>query len=164
MAENTASSIRLSGLLSPASIGLSLASSRRDDVLRELVAKVPEISGNLEAQERLFRALLEREGLHSTGIGEGVAIPHARNALPGLLKQPVIVFGRHAQGIEFGALDGAPVKLFFLLVAVNVSQHLYILARISRLLRQPSLRHGLLTAESASQVLDLVREAEGLLP
>jgi mannitol/fructose-specific phosphotransferase system IIA component (Ntr-type) len=104
--------------------------------------------------------LHEREELHSTGIGDGVALPHARNALIGLVDHPIIVFGRHPQGIPYGAIDGMPARLFFLLVAPTVTQHLAVLARISRLLRDPRVRQELLTADSAKKVLALIREAE----
>jgi mannitol/fructose-specific phosphotransferase system IIA component (Ntr-type) len=72
----------------------------------------------------------------------------------------VIVFGRQMQGIPYGSIDGAPAKLFFLLIAPNVTQHLAILARISRLLRDPKLRQNLLTADKAEKVVGLIREAE----
>ena len=109
--------IVLNELLSPANINLNLKSTTRDAVLEELVTQIPSLVNQPEAREKLLRALREREQLHSTGIGDGVALPHARNALVGLVDRPVIVFGRQSHGIPFGALDGAPSKLFFLLVA-----------------------------------------------
>ena len=150
----------LSGLLSPATINLNLAGADRDAVLDELVRQVPEIADEPEARITLLRALREREQLYSTGIGDGVALPHARNALVGLVDYPVIVFGRHGQGISYGAIDGAPARLFFLLIAPTVTQHLAMLARLSRLLRDPGLRRDLLAAESAKKVVALIREAE----
>ena len=106
------------------------------------------------------RELREREQLHSTGIGDGVALPHARNALVGLVDRPVVVFGRREQGIPYGAVDGAPAKLFFLLVAPTVTQHLAVLARVSRLLRDARLRQHLLTVDKADRAIALIREAE----
>lgn len=157
---NTASSVVISELLSPASMKLNLRSSTREEVLRELVEQIPELAGQPEARETLLRALHEREQLHSTGIGDGVALPHARNALVGLVDKPIIVFGRHAEGIPYGAIDRQPARLFFLLVAPTVTQHLAILARISRLLRDPRLRQHLLAADRPQRVLELLREAE----
>jgi mannitol/fructose-specific phosphotransferase system IIA component (Ntr-type) len=132
-------------------------------VLNELVGRIPEIATRPEARQTLLRALQEREQLHSTGIGDGVTLPHARNALVGLVDQPLIVFGRSAQGISYGAIDGAPVKLFFLLVAPTVTQHLAVLARISRLLRDRQLRQELLVVETAKKALAVIREAEAKL-
>jgi nitrogen PTS system EIIA component len=152
--------IVLSGLISPATIILNLQGADRDAVLAELVAQVPAIAGQPEAQQNLLRALREREQLHSTGIGDSVAVPHARNALVGLVTQPVVVFGRHAGGIPYDAIDGAPARLFFLVVAPTVTQHLAALARISRLLRDPKLRQGLLAADGTKKVMALIQEAE----
>jgi mannitol/fructose-specific phosphotransferase system IIA component (Ntr-type) len=152
--------IVLSELLSPITINLNLQSLDRETVLEELVAQIPAIANQPEARQKLIRALHEREQLYSTGIGDGVALPHARNALVGLVDRPVIVFGRHVQGIPFGAVDGAPSKLFFLLVAPTVTQHLGILARISRLLRDARLRQDLLLTDSVKKAHALIREAE----
>ena len=153
-------SIVLSQILSPGSINLNLKSADREGVLEELVNQVAPIAKQPEARQTLLRALHEREQLHSTGIGDGVALPHARNALVGLVDKPVIVFGRSAQGVAFGAIDGAPSKLFFLLVAPTVTEHLSMLARVSRLLRDPRLRQELLVVDTPKKVLMLIKDAE----
>src|SRR5881392_4272175 len=157
---NNQGSIVLSKSLSPASVNLNLKGTDRDGVLEELVNQVSEIAKQPEARQTLLRALQEREHLHSTGIGDGVALPHARNALVGLVEKPVVVFGRHDQGIDYGAIDAQPARLFFLLVTTTVAQHLGILARISRLVRDPKLRQNLTTADKAEKVLALIQEAE----
>jgi PTS system nitrogen regulatory IIA component len=154
------SSIRLSELLSPATMKLSLTSRDRDGVLEELTKLIPGIEEQPVVRETLLRALHEREQLHSTGIGDGIALPHARNALVGLVDKPIIVFGRHDKGVPYGAVDGKPAQLFFLLVAPTVTQHLAILARISRVLNNPRLRQALLIADRAERALMLIREAE----
>jgi mannitol/fructose-specific phosphotransferase system IIA component (Ntr-type) len=155
-----ASQFRISELLSPAHVNLRLSGRKRGEVLAELVAAIPELQGRTEDQRTLLDALEEREKLHSTGVGDGVALPHARNALVGLVAQPVIVFGRHDQGIAYGAIDGQPAKLFFLIVAPTVTQHLAALARISRLVRDFQLRQALLRADRPEKVLSSIREAE----
>lgn len=147
-------------LLTVSCIKLALSSSTRDDVLMELVAQIPQLTTRPEARQRLLQALLERERLHSTGIGDGIALPHAREALVGVVDEPVIVFGRHAQGIPFRAVDGTPARLFFLLVAPSVTLHLAILARISRLLRDTALRKDLLTLNQPDLILARLRETE----
>src|SRR5512136_1017257 len=106
-------SVVISELLSPARINLDLKSPDRDSVLQELVAQMPELANQAEARQTLLRALREREQLHSTGIGDGIALPHARNALVGLVDEPIIVFGRHSYGIPYGAIDRVPARLFF---------------------------------------------------
>jgi mannitol/fructose-specific phosphotransferase system IIA component (Ntr-type) len=150
----------VSDLLAPAAVLLHLASPDRDALLAELAAAIPELRAAPEKRDSLLLALRQREELHSTGIGDGVALPHARTALTGLVQQPVIVFGRHAKGINFGAIDGRPVQLFFLLVTTSVTQHLQILARISRLLRGAALRQKLLAVDRPEQVITLIREVE----
>jgi mannitol/fructose-specific phosphotransferase system IIA component (Ntr-type) len=156
----TSSSVVLSQLLSPATINLNLKSADRDAVLDELVNQIPQLARQPAERQTLVRALREREQLHSTGIGDGIALPHARNALVGLVDEPIIVFGRQPQGINYDAIDGIPARLFFLLVAPTVTQHLAILARLSRLLRDPKLRQGLLTAARPEQVAELIQTAE----
>lgn len=155
-----AHSVVLCQSLSPAAINLNLKSTNQEAVLGELVNQVPQLAEQPEARQTLLRALQEREQLHSTGIGDGIALPHARNALVGLVDRPLIVVGRHAAGIPYGAIDGVPARLFFLLIAPTVTQHLAILARLSRLLRDPKLRQHLLAANRPEEVIALIREAE----
>lgn len=150
-------------MLSHATIVLALQGSSRDEILRELAAHVPDLESRPDLLEELVRALREREELHSTGIGDGVALPHARQPLPHLLNKPALVFGRHPTGVSFRAVDGRPVRLFFLLLAPDLTIHLAMLARISRLLRQVALREALLAAATAEAVIKLLREAEARL-
>ena len=150
----------VSDLFSPAAVNLNLVSTDRDAVLNELVNQIPQLAKQPEARKTLLRALQERELLHSTGIGDGIALPHARNALVGLVDEPIVVFARHATGIAYGAIDGVPARLFFLLIAPTVTQHLGILARLSRILRDPKVRQSLLTADRPEKVISLIRDAE----
>jgi mannitol/fructose-specific phosphotransferase system IIA component (Ntr-type) len=87
-------------------------------------------------------------------------LPHARNALVGLVDHSIIVFGRHPTGISYGAIDKLPARLFFLLIAPSVTQHLGILARLSRLLRDPRLRQDLLTVRTPQEIIELIQESE----
>lgn len=160
MTSNTGPRLGIHQLLNLESVQLRLKGTQREDVLRELVEAIPVLKKENAARNTLFLALLEREKLHSTGIGDGVALPHARNALVGMVENPVIVFGRHANGVPFGAIDGEPSRIFFLVVAPNVTQHLGILARLSRMLRDPKLRQALLLAEKPDKVINLLKQAE----
>lgn len=153
-------SVILHELLSTERIKLNLKSMDRESVLGELVEQIPELLGQPEARQTLLRALHEREQLYSTGIGDGIALPHSRNALVGLVDQALVVFGRHSTGIAYGAPDSLPARLFFLVIAPTVTQHLAILARLIRLLRDPKLRQGLQSAKEPQDIVDLVREAE----
>lgn len=158
-----ASPFLLSELIRNGAVKIPLTSTRREGILDELVGLIPEIKDDPNARGTLLRALQEREQLHSTAIGDGIAIPHARNALVGMVQRAVIVFGKHPEGVPYGALDGQPVNLFFLIISPTVTQHLAILARLSRLLRTPNTRKKLLAADSADRVLIALREAEANL-
>jgi len=108
--------------------------------------------------QRLLETLLDREKLGSTGIGEGVAIPHGKvPGLPGLMAS----FGRSTPGIDFRAIDGRPTHLFFTLFAPENSAgaHLKALARISRIFKNPAFREAILKAPGADEVYRLI-EAE----
>src|SRR5579859_1667350 len=110
-------SLKLHELFSPAGIKLDLESNDRESVLGELVDQIPELGEQPDSRQTLLRALQEREQLYSTAIGDGIALPHSRNALVGLVSSPLIVFGRHTKGIAYGAPDALPARLFFLVVA-----------------------------------------------
>jgi mannitol/fructose-specific phosphotransferase system IIA component (Ntr-type) len=156
----SSSPLVLSELLAQNGMALNLAGRQREAVLAELIDCVRPLADRPAEKQTLLRALLEREQLCSTGIGDGVALPHCRNALVGLVERPVMVFGRHPQGIPYGSIDNTPARLFFLIVAPNVSQHLQLLARISRLVRDPKLRQNLLLADRLEKVIALVKETE----
>ena len=150
--------LSVSGAMSLTRINLNLTGASKDAVLRELASMVigPRRKRDLEI---LFKALKAREKLCSTCVNEGVAIPHSRNALVGLVKRPVIAYGRHA-GLDFGAPDGQPVRHFFLLCAPNVRQHLQLLGRLARLAQDPAFRRQLEAAQKPEDVLDFVRIRE----
>lgn len=140
---------------------LSLKAENQEEAFRELVALVPFL--NEGAQAGLLLSLLGRERLGSTALGRNVALPHTRYAVPGVTK-PRIVFGRHPEGIDYGAPDGAPVRLFFLLVSPDVSQHLQILSRLTRLLRNSELIERLNSAATHQEVMRVIDQAEQQLP
>jgi PTS system nitrogen regulatory IIA component len=131
-----------------------LAARDKHEVLAELVAPVAAAFSDVDpAQAR--RVLLDRENLGSTGIGDGVAIPHGKMAA---LKEIVIVAGRSKEGVEFEALDHKPCRIFFLVLAPEhvAGMHLRILAQISRLLSDEGFRSSFFEAkdhESLWQVL-----------
>ncbi len=156
-------SVLLGEVISPLTIILDLKSQDRETVLRELVDRIPQFADQPDSRQILLKALHDREQLHSTGIGDGVALPHARNALVGLVDKPIMVFGRHATGIPYGAIDHQPARLFFLLIAPTVTEHLAMLARISRVLRDPKVRQNLLTVGTPDEAIKVIREAEGAL-
>jgi PTS system nitrogen regulatory IIA component len=148
--------VKIVDLLRPEAVNASLAGRTSAEVLAELSRPVAAATG-LDAG-RLLQTLLDREKLGSTGVGEGVAIPHGK--LPGL---PGIVaaFGRAPEGVDFRAIDGRPARLFFALFAPESSAgaHLKALARVSRVFRSPAFREAILAAPDAASIFRLI-EAE----
>lgn len=107
------------------------------------------------AADDVFSALVQREAAGSTGIGRGVAVPHAR--MPGLQGMRSLIITT-ATPVDFGAIDDQPVDLFFALLAPEnaVAEHLRCLARVARLMRQPTLRDSLRSAGSDDAVRALL--------
>ena len=151
--------LTIANAITPARISLNLPAPDKYGVLRELCALVLDPREE-RLFETLFQALKAREDLCPTCVSEGVAIPHARNALVGLVDRPILAYGRHRQGIDFGAIDGKPVHHFFLLCAPNVRQHLQLLSRITRLINNPDFRNWLDAAQQPADIIALLQEAE----
>lgn len=139
-----------------------LAASDKAGAILEF-ARLLQVSGKVRDTEELIRVIMEREALGSTGIGEGVAIPHAK--LP-LLREIVVAFGRSSRGIDFHSVDGRPAHLFFLLVTPddNPGEHLRTLARISRILKNRALREQLMQASRSDDMQRLIAEEDGKYP
>jgi PTS system nitrogen regulatory IIA component len=150
--------MNIDGLLQPEDIFPDLAAGCKEEVLAELAAGVVEHHPSLDRDE-VIRILLERERLGSTGIGDGIAIPHGKLRR---LDQPVLAFGRSLKGVDFAALDGRPVKLFFLVLAPEeaVGFHLKMLARISRILKNPAVRTRLLEAPDVAAMNAVIQEQD----
>ena len=135
-----------------------LVSSDKEGVIGELCAALVRTQPGLQSG-RLTEALLEREKLGSTGIGEGVAIPHGKlPGIPGLLA----AFARSKAGVDFASIDGKPTYLFFVLFAPDNSAglHLKALARISRLFKQPQFRQSILQAPDAAAIFRIISEED----
>jgi PTS system nitrogen regulatory IIA component len=150
--------MKIEDILSEDLVLADLAARAKVDVLVELAdaltARYPELD-----KARLVGALEDRERLNSTALGDGVAIPHGK--LPGL-RRVLAAFGRSRAGVDFQSLDGKPTHLFFLLVAPEDSAgaHLKALARISRLLKDPSFRSRLLEAPDAQAIWTIIRDED----
>ena len=128
--------------------------STKKQVLEELVEALASNKGEIDKVE-LLNALLEREKLGSTGIGDGVAIPHGKlNGLDNI----ILLFGKSGQGVDFDAIDRKPVCMVFLLVAPadSAGLHLKALARLSRMLREKEFKNSLLMASDAETLLKII--------
>jgi PTS system nitrogen regulatory IIA component len=150
--------MRLSDFFRNDDIIPELAATTREQALEELIDKLLTRHADVD-QDEVLRLLLERERLGSTGIGAGIAIPHAKLQHMG---KPRVIFGRSKTGIAYDALDGRPVHLFFLLVADtdSVDVYLKLLARLSRLLKDRALRGRLLEATDADSLYAIIGEQD----
>lgn len=148
----------LADLLTLERVKVPLASQSKDDVLRELV-QLAMPAADAPALQRMVKAVLDREALLSTGIGSGIAIPHGRTSE---VDEVILTAGLAAHPIDFDALDGRPVTLFFLLLGPEraAGAHVRALGRISRILRHESVRDALNSATSAEEFLELLVGAE----
>jgi nitrogen PTS system EIIA component len=153
--------MKIGDFLHPDDIIPDLSATTKVDALKELVAKLQDRQRVIDGDE-LLSVLMEREGLGSTGIGCGIAIPHAKLRHVG---QPVLIFGRSKTGILFNAMDGKPVYLFFLLVADadSIDVYLTLLARVSRLIKNRDVRNRLLEATDADKLYGIIGEQDSRL-
>jgi PTS system nitrogen regulatory IIA component len=145
-------------ILDQSNICLDLKGQTKKEAIQELCHQLTATS-KINAEENVFLALMEREKLGSTGIGQGVAIPHGKSDATQTL---VAALGISRKGVDFEALDGEPVHVIFLLVAPKDStgQHLKALARISRLLKDKFFRQALREAKTVAEVEKTIREED----
>ena len=152
--------MKIMGFLCKDAIEVDLQATKKKEVLKELIDKLVRAKKIRENEkEKILQALLEREKLGSTGIGQGVAIPHAKTDK---LTEIVCAFGTSRKGVEFDALDGEKVYIIFLLVAPQDSagMHLKVLAKISRLLKDKFFRQALREVKNPSEVIKIIREED----
>lgn len=147
--------MRLRDFLAPEAIRLDLDAATREDVLRELVTLLQVSDADAEI---LQRVLLRREGIGSTGVGRGIAIPHCRSLVVNRVR---LAFGRHPTGLDYAAIDGQRVHHFFLILAppLEVSNlYLPILGRIAQFAKDPDVPERLLQLQSPDELLALLDE------
>jgi len=146
--------------LSKKAIVTDLKSTKKEDILRELVDALIN-GGEIERRHRskLFEALMAREALGSTAIGQGVGIPHAKSDCVDKL---IAAFGLSRKGVNFDSLDGEPVYIFFLLLAPadSAGPHLKALARVSRLLKDKYFRDNLRQCQDDKSVIKIITQED----
>lgn len=145
--------MKLREFFTPEAVSLNLLSESKDDLLKELVSL---LGLDEKAEAILFKTLKRRENLGSTGIGKGIAIPHCRSLVVNRLR---LAYGRKPEGIDFKAIDGAPVYNFFLIVAppLEVSnQYLPVLGKIAQFAKDPEVPERLRDIGTADEFLRLL--------
>ncbi|MCH1625928.1 PTS fructose transporter subunit IIABC [Ferdinandcohnia quinoae] len=150
--------MRITELLKEDTVILDLSSTSKEQVIDELANKLNE-AGRLQDKEQFKQAIFTREEQSTTGIGEGIAIPHAKTAA---VKTPAIAFGRSISGVDYEALDGQPSHLFFMIAADEGANnaHLETLSRLSSLLMDEELRAKLMQVESVHELLQAINDKE----
>jgi PTS system nitrogen regulatory IIA component len=150
--------MKLIDILPPGAISVDLSAGSKPEVLAELCGLL-EKAGKLPDAKAMVQILLDREALGSTGIGQGVAIPHGKSPS---VKAQTAALGISKRGVEFDALDGEPVHIAFLLVAPPdaAGNHLKALAKVSRLLKDKFFRQALKDAKSSEEIIKIIREED----
>ncbi|WP_042454237.1 PTS fructose transporter subunit IIABC [Neobacillus dielmonensis] len=146
--------MRITELLTKDTMNLGLTSSEKADVIEELVT-VLDNAGKLADRNEYKQQILNREAQSTTGIGDGIAIPHAKTKA---VKQAAIAFGRSTGGVNYESFDGQPAHLFFMIAATEGANntHLEALARLSTILMRDEVRQQLLEAKTADDVLTVI--------
>lgn len=145
-------------LLTPETVRVGLPGESKGEVLNNLIDSLgsqPAVRDLEEVRKAIFR----REQIMSTGVGKGLALPHAKTLA---VRESVAAFAVTQQAVDFGSIDDQPVRLVFLLVGTETakSEHIKILSRISRLMNRDSFRRSLQGAENADEILSIFEEGE----
>ena len=148
----------LSELLNENAVSLSLKARDKESCIKELV-QLLETAHGVNTKGEILSKVLQRESMMSTGIGNGVAIPHGKTRL---LDHLVAACGVAPGGMEFDSMDGEPASLFILLVSPESlrAPHVKALANVSRLLKEESVRNALLLSATPQEFMGVLREAE----
>jgi fructose-specific phosphotransferase system IIA component len=150
--------MRLIEILKPENIKIPLESQTKNEAIAELVNLLAK-NGAVTDAKRVLEAVLERETTRTTGIGNGLAIPHGKCTGT---KDLVMAIGKAATPIDFQAIDGRPVSLIWLLTSPpdKTGPHIHALARISRLMTIDKFRQQLATAKTSQEVFDMIIKQE----
>ncbi|UXH43737.1 fructose-specific PTS transporter subunit EIIC [Rossellomorea vietnamensis] len=151
--------MRITELLTKDTIQLHISSHSKNGVIDELVSVLDQ-SGKLQDRDEFKKAILNREAQSTTGIGEGIAIPHAKTSA---VKAPAIAFGKSEAGVDYESLDGEPAHLFFMIAATEGANqtHLEALSRLSSMLMDVDVRKALLKAGTEEEVLEIINAHDG---
>ncbi|MCS7034327.1 MAG: PTS sugar transporter subunit IIA [Phycisphaerae bacterium] len=153
--------MRLTEILKPANIKVPLAAKTKIEAITEMIDLLS-ANGELKDPKKVLDSVLDREATRTTGIGNGLAIPHGKCAGTDHL---VMAIGKPAKPIEFQAIDGRPVTIVWMLASPPemTSPHIQALARISRLMTVDKFRQAMNAATSADEIYNLVVEQEKLM-
>ncbi|TDX45303.1 PTS sugar transporter subunit IIA [Orenia marismortui] len=150
--------MKISNLMSKDLIKLKLDSNTKNEVLSEMVDLLDQAE-RITSKEDFYQTILEREEKSTTGVGNGVAIPHGKSSV---VKEPTLVFAKSEEGVEFGSFDDKPAKIFFMIAVPEGKNddHLKVLAKLSRKLMHADFREALLSVDTKEELLKVIEENE----
>jgi len=151
--------MNLKDILHPECIKVPLEHADKEAVISELVELLSK-QFELDQADKILSAVLEREKIRTTGIGQGLAIPHCKSSECG--DRMLVAIGKPAQPIDFSSIDGKPVNLIILLASPpdHTSEHIQVLAAISRLMLKDEFREAAFAASSSEELYDLFTQRE----
>jgi fructose-specific phosphotransferase system IIA component len=150
--------MRLTDVLNENFVNISLSGTNRDECIKELIDKLA-TAEKINSTDNIFDAVLEREKIMTTGVGNGIAIPHCKHSdSPNF----AVCLGIQKKGVDFQSIDKKNVNIIFLLVGPenNPGLHIKLLSRISRLMSNEELREQLLDCKSDKEAFDLIHDEE----
>ncbi|MDY2793794.1 MAG: fructose-specific PTS transporter subunit EIIC [Peptostreptococcus porci] len=153
--------MKISDLLKKEIMIMDLSSSSKNEVIDEMIEKL-KVNGIINDDEEFRKEILNREDLSSTGLGDGIAMPHAKTKA---VNTPCVLFAKSKAGVDYDSLDGQPTYLFFMIAAEEGANntHIETLASLSRLLLQPNFIELLKEADTPEKVLELIESGEAQL-
>ena len=153
--------MRLTEILKPQNLKVPLQATTKSEAIAELVDVLTK-SGDISDPKKVLDAVMEREATRTTGIGNGLAIPHGKGDG---VKNLVMAIGRAATPIDFQAIDGRPVTIIWMLASPRdmTGPHIHALARISRLMTIDKFRHAMMQTKSGQEAFDLIVAQENAL-
>jgi nitrogen PTS system EIIA component len=146
----------IADMISPETVKAPLEGSSKDEIIRELLTLLKN-AGRIDNLEDAFDAIRRREDQGSTGLGDGIAVPHAKTDM---VENLTLALGIAPDGVDFDSLDGQPTKIFFLLLAPpgQTGQHLEALAEVGKMAQSRSFLRVLAAARSSEEILELFEE------
>ncbi|MBM7557052.1 PTS sugar transporter subunit IIA [Halanaerobacter jeridensis] len=150
--------MKISELLTTDLIKLSTEAQDKDGILQEMIETL-EKNNKISDKDEFYQVILEREEKSSTGVGNGVAIPHGQSDV---VEEAALVFAKSEAGIDFDSRDGEPAKIFFMIAVPEggSSDHLSVLSKLSRKLMHEDFRTDLLNADSKEELLEVIEAEE----
>lgn len=153
--------VKITDFMSEDLINVDLKAKNKNEALIELSRLISKSENIINENNAIYKALVDREKVGSTGIGKGVAIPHAKTENA---KKLTVAFGISRNKIEFESLDGEKIGIFFVFASPNKDSAIYlkVLARVSRLIREDEFRKKLFSCLTAREVIDCIAQKEGM--